>query len=86
MNFHASSSDDETQVDMDFFWSRKKNPTEKVQHYEDVDTTKYGYNHTPYEYPIFRDPLLQDKFQEYLTDSLNIPEDLIPSFSATEIG
>ena len=84
LNFHASSSDDETHTDIDLYWNRIKNPTEKVHHYEDVDTTKYGYNKTPYEYPIFRDEVLHDKFQEYLTNSLNIPEDLIPSFSPNE--
>ena len=83
LNCQGSSSDDES-FDMDWYWNRKKNLAKKVDHYEDVDTTKFGYNRTPFEYPIFRDEFLHDKFQEYSRNNLVIPESLIPSYSPNE--
>ena len=80
---NCSSSDDES-FDNDWFWNRKGRPADKVHHYEDADMSKFGYNRTPYEYPIFRDNFLHAKFQEYITDNLVIPDSLIPTYSPDE--
>ena len=57
---------------------------QKTFHYERIDPLKYGYNATKFDYPIHRDPFLFARFQEYLTDNLDIPDDLIPVYDPSD--
>ena len=84
MNFSLMvvfSNSDSGSEDEDWYWDRRKQHVEKTFHYEKIDPLKYGYNATPFEYPIHRDPFLFARFQEYYTDNLAIPDDLIPVYN-----
>ena len=77
----SSDESDDGETDKDWYWDRRNEDVEKTLHYEKINPLKYGYNATPFHYPIHRDPFLFDKFQQYITDNLVIPDDLVTTYN-----
>ena len=65
--FHWERREAETQVPPDNY----DEPLELIEHYK-----QHGYNITPFEYPIKRDPNLQAKFIERINGQYNLPPTL----------
>ena len=66
-------------VEPEHYWQRRKGPPKSVpNHYDEEDTVSH--NHEKFQYPIFRDPNLLQKFQDHHLGNLNIPDELIPTW------
>ena len=83
-NDSCESKEDTTE----FHWERRKthrsNPRDGYREILELNDhfKRYGYNLTPFEYPIKRDPVLQAKFANRMNGQFNIPGSLKPDFVA----
>ena len=82
------NDNDSCESNEEFHWERRKtqraNPRDDYREILDLNEhyKRYGYNLTPFEYPIKRDPDLQEKLVNRMKGQFNIPGSLRPDFVA----